>query len=50
MIAITKSGLSLLLLRLLQVAAPVTAIYESQAGTFDWYELKKKNTRNNNLY
>lgn len=42
MIAITKSGLSLLLLGLLQIAAPVTAIYESQAGTFDWYRIVKK--------
>lgn len=36
MFAITKSGLNLLLLGLLQVIVPVTAIYESQAGTFDW--------------
>ncbi|GAA5817056.1 hypothetical protein MFLAVUS_010593 [Mucor flavus] len=37
MFAITKSGLNLLLLGLLQVIVPATAIYESQAGTFDWH-------------
>ncbi|KAI7872624.1 uncharacterized protein EV154DRAFT_529119 [Mucor mucedo] len=37
MIAITKRGLSLLLLGLLHVVVPATAIYESQAGTFDWH-------------
>lgn len=36
MIAITKRGLSLLLLGLLHIVVPATAIYESQAGTFDW--------------
>lgn len=37
MLTITKSGLSLLLLGVLQVAVPATAIYESQAGKFDWH-------------
>lgn len=36
MIAITKRGLSILLFGVLSLAVPATAIYESQAGTFDW--------------
>lgn len=36
MIAITKRGLNLLLVGLLHVVVPATAIYESQAGAFDW--------------
>jgi hypothetical protein len=36
MFAIATSGLILLLLGLLHVIVPVIAIFENQAGTFDW--------------
>ncbi|KAI9478581.1 MAG: hypothetical protein EXX96DRAFT_571423 [Benjaminiella poitrasii] len=37
MLAITKCGLNLLLLGMLYVAFPVLAIYESEAGSYDWH-------------
>lgn len=38
MFGITRFGQCLLLLLLLYVNIPVLAIYESQAGSFDWHQ------------
>lgn len=37
MFRITSCGLYLLLLSIAYLGIPVLAIYESQAGTFDWH-------------